>query len=84
MIDIRPTCTIFFSKYTTVLKIFCLNKPVNVERGDNLRKGEVLSNGTRDAHLINGQVGVRGDDGTGGEVHSLSHQIPPDTPLFGL
>ena len=59
-------------------------KPVNVERSNNLWEGEVLCNGTRDTDLINGQVGVRGDDGTSRKVHPLSHQVPTDTPLFGL
>lgn len=60
------------------------HKPVDVERCDNLREGEILSNGTRDSDLIDGQVGVRCDDGTGGKVHSLPHQVATDTTLFGL
>ena len=87
----RDTCTLtcimkamssrFCSKET---RYVCENEPVNVEWSDYLWKGEVLGNRTRDPNLINVQVRVRGDDSTGREVHSLSHQVAPDTPLFGL
>ena len=66
------------------IKYIDIHKPVDIERSDDLWKGEVLGNGARDTDLINGQVGVRGDDGTSREVHSLPHQVTTDTTLLGL
>ena len=59
-------------------------EPVNVKRSDNLGEREVLSNGTRNADLVNCQVGVWCDDSSGREVHPFPHQVSSDTPLFGL
>ena len=66
------------------IKYIDIDKPVDIERRDNLWKGQVLGDGARDTDLINGQVGVRGDDSTSREVHSLTHQVTTDTTLLGL
>lgn len=58
--------------------------PVNVKRSNNLRESHVGSDGSRDAHLIDLQVGVWGDDSSGGEVHTLPHEVPSDTAFFPL
>ena len=58
--------------------------PVNVEWRYNLREGEVLGNCSWDTHLVDGQVWVRSDDGTGGKIHPLSHEVSPHAPLLAL
>lgn len=44
-----------------------------IEGSDDLWESEILSNGARNSDLINMQIGIRRDDGTSGEIHSLSH-----------
>ena len=56
--------------------------PVNIKRCDNLWERHVGCDGSRDAHLVNLQVGVRGDDGSGGEVHTLAHEVSSDSTLL--
>lgn len=58
--------------------------PVNVKGSNNLRKSHVGSDGSWDAHLIDLQVGIGGDDGSGGEVNTLPHEVPSDTSFFSL
>ena len=60
------------------------SSPVDIERSHDLREGEVLSDGPGHAHLVDVQVGVGGDDGTGGEVHPLPHQVAPHSTLLAL
>ena len=58
--------------------------PVNVERSDDFRKGEVLCYRPRHSHLRDSQHGVRGDDSSAREVHTFTHQVTTDTPFFPL
>ena len=61
-----------------------VHSPLLVEWSHHLRKGEVLSNGPGHAHLIDVKVGVRRDDSTGREVHSLPHQVPTHPTFLAL
>lgn len=56
--------------------------PVNVKGCDDFREGHVGCDGARDAHLVDLEVGVGGDDGSGGEVHTFPHQVTSDSPLL--
>lgn len=58
--------------------------PVNVEGGDDLCEGHVGGDGARHADLVDGEVGVGGDDGAGREVHPLAHQVPPHAAFLAL
>lgn len=58
--------------------------PVNVKGCDDLREGHVCSYGAGNSHLVDLQVGVRCDDSTGREVHTLTHQITSDTSFLTL
>ena len=60
------------------------HSPVNIERCDYFRKGQVLGNRTWHAHLIDTQIRVRSDDGTCRKIHSFSHEVATDTPLLAL
>ena len=52
--------------------------------GDDLGEGHVGGDRARNADLVDLQVGVRGDDGAGGEVHALAHQVASDAALLAL
>ncbi len=55
---------------------------VDVERGGALREGEVHSDLHRHTELLYGDVGVRCNDGTGGELHALTLQVVTDAALL--
>lgn len=69
------------SKLTTRSK-FVNTLPVNVKGCDDLWEGHVGSYGAGNSHLVNLQVGVRCDDSSGREVHTLAHQITSDTSFL--
>lgn len=58
--------------------------PVDVEGSDNLGKGHVGGDGAGNADLVDGEVGVGGDDSAGREVHSLAHQVSSHTAFLAL
>lgn len=58
--------------------------PVDIKGCDNLGERHVGRDGSWHAHLVDLQVGVGGDDGSGREVHTFAHQIAPHSPLFSL
>lgn len=58
--------------------------PVDVKRRDDLREGHVSSDGAGHAHLVDLQVGVGRDDGSGREVHALPHQVSSHSAFFPL
>lgn len=57
---------------------------VDVERRHDLGKSQVLGDGSGDSDLVNSQVRIRGDDGSRGEVHTLSHQVTTNPALLSL
>ena len=57
---------------------------VNVERCDNLWECEVLGDGPGHPDLVDPQVGVGRDDGSGGKVDTFSHKISSDSSLLAL
>mmetsp|Transcript_9852 Transcript_9852/g.28938 ORF Transcript_9852/g.28938 Transcript_9852/m.28938 type:complete len:381 (-) Transcript_9852:863-2005(-) len=56
----------------------------HVERRHHLGVGEGRGDGPRHAHLVDGQVGVRGDHGARGKVHTLAHEVAAHAPVLAL
>lgn len=56
--------------------------PVDVKRRDDFWKRHVGRDGPRDAHLVNLQVGVWGDDSSGRKVHALAHEVTSDSAFL--
>lgn len=56
--------------------------PVDVKRSDNFWKCHIGCDGSWDAHLVDLQVGVWGDDSSGREVHTLAHEVAADSAFF--
>ena len=57
---------------------------LDVVRRDALRVGQSPRDRERDADLVERQVGVTGDDSSGGKVDALAHQVAAQPPLFAL
>lgn len=66
------------------LKYISQPVPVNIKGCDDFWEGHVGCDGSWYAHLVDLQVGVRGDDSSGGEVHTLSHEVTSDSPFLPL
>lgn len=64
------------SNYSTV--------PVNVKGCDDFWEGHIGCDGSWDTDLVDLQVGIWGDDSSGGEVHTLAHEVTSNSPLFAL
>ena len=60
------------------------NLLVNIEGCHNLWIGQILCDGSRHTHLINGQVRIWRDDGTSWEVDTFTHEVTTDTSLLGF
>lgn len=58
--------------------------PVDIKGRDDFWEGHVGCDGSRDADLVDLQVGIWGDDSSGGEVHTLAHEVTSNSPLFAL
>ena len=58
--------------------------PVDIKGCDEFWEGHVGCDGPRHAYLVDMQVGVWRDDGTGGEIHTLTHEVTSDSALLPL
>lgn len=57
---------------------------LDVEVSDGFWEGQSPGDAAWDTDLVQGQVGITGDDSTGGEVHTLAHQVLPQSTLLTL
>lgn len=57
---------------------------LDVEGCDSLREGQVESNAPWYTQLIDADVGIPSNDGTGREIHTLAHQVATNPPTFPL
>ena len=60
------------------------NLLVNIERSDDFRKRQILSDGPRHAHLINRQIGIGRNDGSSGKIDTFTHQIATNPAFFAF
>mmetsp|Transcript_62514 Transcript_62514/g.165895 ORF Transcript_62514/g.165895 Transcript_62514/m.165895 type:complete len:232 (-) Transcript_62514:826-1521(-) len=58
--------------------------PVDVVRCHSLGEGEIQGHGSRNEHLLRVCVRVSANDAPRAEIHTLTHEVPSQTPLFGL
>ena len=77
-LDVFRAGVVVWAVFDQVLE-FLLVEPV-----DRFREREVHGDFDRNAHLIDGYVGIRGDDRPRREVDSFAHQVASYPALFGL
>lgn len=68
-----------------VLRVASLDQLLHflyVERGDDFGESHVLGDTSRHSYLIDPQIGIGGDDGTGREIDTLTHQITTNTTFL--
>ena len=56
----------------------------DVVRRHSFRICQISRYAVRHSDLVQVQVGISSDDGTSGEIHTLSHQVASETPFFAL
>src|SRR3569833_88891 len=61
-----------------------LMQPADVVRSDGLRVRQGTGDAPGNTAFVQRDVGVAGDDGTGGAIDSLAHQVAAKTTLLAL